>query len=130
MSFDRFLGGGVNSGFSRFVDPYSTEKLDQQISNANTRIQDAGYTPQSADSRNWFERMTNLPEHQNALFDTLELLGRPGNAVKNVIDKSIRASLEIQRWPKDIPEDKGGWRYIIDYDQSDSDLTGSVGCVL
>jgi len=43
--------------------------------------------------------------------------------LKNVIDKSIQASLEIQRWPKDFPEDKGGWRYITDYDQSDSDLS-------
>src|SRR4029078_8326014 len=43
--------------------------------------------------------------------------------LKNVIDKSIPSSFETQRWPKDIPEDKGGWRYIIDYDQSDSDLS-------
>lgn len=43
--------------------------------------------------------------------------------LKKVIDKSIRATMEIQRWPKDIPEDQGGWRYINDYDQSDSDLS-------
>jgi len=43
--------------------------------------------------------------------------------LQQIIYKSIRASLEIQRWPKDIPEDEGGWRYINDYDQSDSDLS-------
>ena len=29
----------------------------------------------------------------------------------------------MQRWPKDISTDLGGWRYINDYDQSDSDLS-------
>ena len=29
----------------------------------------------------------------------------------------------MQRWEKDTPEDEGGWRYINDYDQSDSDLS-------
>jgi hypothetical protein len=96
MSFARFNGGGGSGGgFSRFnsgsvaEDPYNTDKLDNQIQNADTRIQDAGYTPQDGDSRNWFEKLTNLPQHQNFLFDTLELLGRPGNAVKNVLDKAV-----------------------------------------
>ncbi|MEC0265127.1 hypothetical protein [Paenibacillus anseongense] len=70
-------------------DPYSTDKLDTQISNANTRIADAGYKTEDADQRNWFEKATNLPQGQNWLFDTLELLGRPGGAIKNVIDKSL-----------------------------------------
>jgi hypothetical protein len=43
--------------------------------------------------------------------------------LKDVISKSLRVSLEIQRWPKDLPYDQGGWRYINDYDQSDSDLS-------
>jgi hypothetical protein len=94
MSFARYSGGG-SSGFSRFVsptidnsDPYSTDKLDQQIANDQTRIQDAGFSTDQGDGRNWFERATNLPAGQNMFLDTLELLGRPGQAVKNVIDKA------------------------------------------
>ena len=40
-----------------------------------------------------------------------------GPQLKNVINKSLPVSLEIQRWPKDTPEDEGGWRYIHDYDR-------------
>jgi hypothetical protein len=43
--------------------------------------------------------------------------------LRPVIEKSIRATVEIQYWPKDMPEDDGGWRYINDFDQSDSDLS-------
>lgn len=89
MSFARF---STKSSFSRFNDPvdqYDTTSLDKQISNADTRIQDAGYKTQDGDSRNWFEKATNLPQNQNAFFDAMELLGRPGNAIKNVIDKSF-----------------------------------------
>ena len=43
--------------------------------------------------------------------------------MKGIITKSIRATLEIQNWPKDLPDDAGGWRYINDFDQSDSDLS-------
>ncbi len=48
---------------------------------------------------------------------------KSGAQLKNVINKSLPVSLEIQRWPKDSPEDAGGWRYIHDYDRSDSDLS-------
>jgi hypothetical protein len=95
MSFTRFSGGGGNTSFSRFnqpKDPYDTTSLEKQIGNANTRIQDTGFKPQDGDSRNWFEKLTNLPQKQNAFFDTLELLGRPGNAVKNVLHKATGAN--------------------------------------
>ena len=39
------------------------------------------------DKRNWFEKATNLPEDQNAFFDVLDLLDRPGNAIRNAIHK-------------------------------------------
>jgi hypothetical protein len=70
-------------------DPYSLDNVNNQISNASTRISDAGYTPENSDGRNWFEKATNLPQNQNGFLDTLELLGRPGNAVKNFISKSV-----------------------------------------
>lgn len=67
--------------------PYDVNTVNRQIDNATKRIQDAGFTPQDADTRNWFEKLTNLPEHQNAFLDTLELLGRPGQGIMNIIDK-------------------------------------------
>jgi Prenyltransferase and squalene oxidase repeat len=43
--------------------------------------------------------------------------------IESVVDRSLRLSLAMQRWHKDRPEDRGGWRYISDPDQSDSDLS-------
>jgi hypothetical protein len=39
------------------------------------------------------------------------------------IDKALKATLEMQHWPKDVPTDRGGWRYIDDFDRTDSDLS-------
>lgn len=43
--------------------------------------------------------------------------------MQRVIDKALEAALEMQRWPKDNAGDKGGWRYVDDLDQNDSDLS-------
>jgi len=43
--------------------------------------------------------------------------------IEQVINKSIVAALEMQRWPKDAGYDQGGWRYVDNFDQSDSDLS-------
>lgn len=64
---------------------YDTAGLQRSADNARLRIEDAGYKTEDADSRNWFEKATNLPENQNFLFDTLELVSRPGQGVLNVI---------------------------------------------
>jgi hypothetical protein len=41
-----------------------------------------------------------------------------------VINKALRATLEMQQWPKASSDDRGGWRYIvIDHDDPDSDLS-------
>jgi hypothetical protein len=39
------------------------------------------------------------------------------------IKRAMDATLEMQNWPKDYPEDEGGWRYLDDYDDRDSDLS-------
>ncbi len=39
------------------------------------------------------------------------------------IKKALAATLEMQRWPKDQPHDRGGWRYVIDEGPDDSDLS-------
>jgi hypothetical protein len=43
--------------------------------------------------------------------------------LKKVIEKSIAATLQMQHWEKEMPVDEGGWRYINDFDVSDSDLS-------
>jgi hypothetical protein len=43
--------------------------------------------------------------------------------LKNAISLALRATLEMQRWPKDREVDLGGWRYIDNFDDKDSDLS-------
>ncbi len=43
--------------------------------------------------------------------------------MQRVIDNALKAALEMQRWPKDQPGDKGGWRYVDNFDTNDSDLS-------
>jgi hypothetical protein len=52
-------------------------------------------------------------------------MGQPPEAerMKEAIKKALAASLQMQRWPKDNDADKGGWRYLDDRDESDSDLS-------
>jgi hypothetical protein len=45
------------------------------------------------------------------------------DAMKEVIARALKATLEMQRWPKDQPEDRGGWRYIDEFDHWDSDVS-------
>jgi hypothetical protein len=39
------------------------------------------------------------------------------------IQRSLRATLEMQRWPKERVIDYGGWRYVDDFNHEDSDLS-------
>jgi hypothetical protein len=43
--------------------------------------------------------------------------------LQTAIDKALAATLEMQHWPKDMPSDRGGWRYVDDFDRTDSDLS-------
>lgn len=52
-------------------------------------------------------------------------MGQPKRAgqLATAINKSLSATLKMQRWPKDLPVDRGGWRYITDDGPNDSDLS-------
>lgn len=78
--------GLLSGGYGSDDEKYDIDSVNRSIENAKTRISEAGYEPKT-DSRNWFEKATNLPEGQNAFFDALELLDRPGNAVRTAIDQ-------------------------------------------
>jgi hypothetical protein len=43
--------------------------------------------------------------------------------LKQVLSKSLAATLQMQQWPKDHEADNGGWRYVMDFDKKDSDLS-------
>lgn len=79
----------------------------------------------------------NVPEHEigvcaayNHAISSLVLsetygMSREERAarIQRAVERSLRVSLEMQRWPKDRPDDVGGWRYIDDPDDVDSDLS-------
>lgn len=73
-------------------DPYSVEALQRQIENTKKRISSVGQNP-NPDDRNWFEKATNLPQNQNVFFDILDLIGRPGQAVTNLISDQIKGEM-------------------------------------
>jgi hypothetical protein len=53
--------------------------------------------------------------------------GERAKRMEAVTGKSLAATLEMQRWPKDHPEDRGGWRYLnraADGWDSDLSITG------
>lgn len=89
-----FSSGNVkkagSSSFFTSPNTYDSDSVLKSIDNAQLRIQDAGFKVEDADQRNWFEKATNLPQNQNFLFDTLELLGRGGQAIMNPINKAIK----------------------------------------
>jgi hypothetical protein len=63
----------------------STSQLSsnqKSINNLKTRLAAGGVNPEEAlDKRNWFEKTTNLPKDQNIIFDLLELIQRPQQAL-------------------------------------------------
>jgi hypothetical protein len=48
---------------------------------------------------------------------------RSQQSMRDAITRSIAVTLEMQRWPKDRPDDRGGWRYLNDANHIDSDLS-------
>lgn len=45
--------------------------------------------------------------------------------IQPAIEKGLQTTLLMQQWPKDRLEDVGGWRYVHDHDQYDSDLSAT-----
>jgi hypothetical protein len=48
---------------------------------------------------------------------------KSADRLQTAIQRSLRATLEMQRWPKDREIDYGGWRYVDDFNIEDSDLS-------
>ena len=65
------------------------DTLKNQINNYETRLKSAGYDPEKLkDTRNPLEKLLNLKENQNVLFDIFELLNRPQQALFGAIDSA------------------------------------------
>jgi hypothetical protein len=55
------------------------------------------------------------------LYGTTKLKNADG--LQRAIQRSLRTTLEMQRWPKEREIDYGGWRYVDDFNHEDSDLS-------
>ena len=75
---------GTRTGVKRTGRNEEDEQdLEKTVSNYQTRLASSGvYT----DTRNALEKLLNLPEDQNFLFDIAEVLGRPQQAIFGAID--------------------------------------------
>jgi hypothetical protein len=77
------LPSWFTQGQAQEAPEYATDDLQNQIDNAKFRLEQSGGNP-DPDSRNWFEKATNLPEDQNAFFDLLNLIDRPRQTLTNL----------------------------------------------
>lgn len=67
----------------RSRDEEDKQDLEQTVSNYQTRLSASGV---DTDTRNPLEKLLNLPEDQNFLFDIAEIIGRPQQAFFGAID--------------------------------------------
>jgi hypothetical protein len=70
--------------------------------------------------------VTGAYNHAISSLTLSEMYGiQPGRSepIQQAIAKALSATLQMQRWPKDRPEDIGGWRYISYKPESESDLS-------
>ena len=67
----------------RSRDEEDKQDLEQTVSNYQTRLSASGV---DTDTRNPLEKLLNLPEDQNFLFDIAEIIGRPQQALFGAID--------------------------------------------
>jgi hypothetical protein len=72
--------------------------------------------------------VTGAYNHAIASLTLAEIYGmnrtdRSSSRIQSAIAKALAATLKMQRWPKDRPEDLGGWRYIETNPESESDLS-------
>jgi hypothetical protein len=44
-------------------------------------------------------------------------------SLQPIIRRAVAATLQMQRWPKDQAVDRGRWRYVNDFNGTDSDLS-------
>ena len=78
---------GVSSKKSSALE--GTDKVKKTVSNYQTRLKEAGIEDTVEDTRNPLEKALNLEKDQNVLFDILELINRPQNALLTGINNVL-----------------------------------------
>lgn len=58
-----------------------------------------------------------------ALSETYGMTGGDEERLKRAIEKALATTLAIQAWPKQRAVDKGGWRYLHPFNESQADLS-------
>lgn len=91
----------INKKKVKNTDPFALEPIQRQIENTKLRIRDSGLQPND-DSRNWFEKATNLPKKQNTFLDILEIINRPTAGVMNVLDKRDTSTKPLEAFAKGV----------------------------
>ena len=82
---ERKSSKGVAS--SKATPKTQQEKLQNQINNYETRLKSIGVNPEAAkDTRNPIEKLLNLKQDQNVLFDIFEIINRPQQALFGALD--------------------------------------------
>ena len=76
----------INEGIFEDKEPTALENVQKQNLNYATRLE--AINADGKDTRNPLEKLLNLPEDQNFLFDIGEILDRPFNAIKGGIQAS------------------------------------------
>lgn len=71
--------------------------------------------------------VTSAYNHAISALVVSELYGmgemQDSREMQQAITKALAATLEMQRWPKEEAADRGGWRYVNDFDRWDSDVS-------
>jgi hypothetical protein len=80
-------------------------ELSKGNENNKKRLRDAGADPD--ETRNAFEKATNLEKDQNFFFDALDLMDRGGNAVRNVLLGDAKQGKESRKIQKEMEKKLG-----------------------
>ena len=104
----------------------STDTLNSQVSNYKTRLEATGA---DTDTRDLFEKLFNLPDDQNILFDVFEILGRPQQALFGAIDSAQKGEDIGKGAIEGLTGDKYtyGGQLLRNAGVSDEDIIGDVG---
>ena len=71
----------LNARYGVKTETSSSDKMQKQVDNYKTRLKSIGSDYDASDDRNIIEKALNLEKNQNALFDILEIINRPQNAL-------------------------------------------------
>jgi hypothetical protein len=124
-----FMAHGHNPGDGEYGDRLDrATKFIMSCQKRNGLVAlDAPEGPQISRNVDYWTGVTTAYNHAIASLALSEIYGMGTTAhakeLQKAIDASLKATLDMQRWPKEKKADIGGWRYLQDFDDKDSDLS-------